>query len=170
MVQAPAAKITRVDEELAALLALALGRPVPRGPSPLRVDVGVVWLVANLENAKAVAALTPDMDAMIKLSALTQATGLTVFGRSDEPASALHVRSFAPAQGIPEDPVCGSGNASVAAFLLDSGLLEQLGPRYTARQGMQVGRDGHVTVSVDGERVSIGGYSVSCIDGTLRVA
>jgi len=79
------------------------------------------------------------------------------------------VRSFAPAQGIPEDPVCGSGNASVAAFLIHSGLMTEFGSAYTARQGMQVGRDGKVSVQIQGNTIRIGGYAVTCVDGTLRV-
>jgi PhzF family phenazine biosynthesis protein len=94
---------------------------------------------------------------------------VTVFGASDDGVSALHVRSFAPLQGVPEDPVCGSGNASVAAYLLHKGLLDVYGSDYTARQGMQVGRDGQVSVRVRGGSVQIGGQAVTCIDGVLRI-
>ena len=30
--------------------------------------------------------------------------------------SDIEVRTFAPAYGVPEDPVCGSGNAAIAVF------------------------------------------------------
>jgi len=39
----------------------------------------------------------------------------------------VRVRTFAPATGIPEDPVCGSCNATVAAFMARTGLLERVG-------------------------------------------
>ena len=87
----------------------------------------------------------------------------------DGPAR-LHVRSFAPALGVPEDPVCGSGNASVAAYLIHTGSISGIGTDYTARQGMNVGRDGLVAVKVAGGEISIGGYAVTCVDGTLCVA
>jgi PhzF family phenazine biosynthesis protein len=169
MVQTPPAKVTRINNETFPLLLSALGTAIIMDTTPLRVDVGVVWVVVNMETAETVAALKPDMDALVKISNVEEVTGITVFGRSDDPASAVHVRSFAPAQGIAEDPVCGSGNASVAAFLVHSGLLKQFGPRYVARQGMQVGRDGQVAVSVEGESIKIGGYAVTCVEGTLRV-
>jgi PhzF family phenazine biosynthesis protein len=139
------------------------------GARALRVDVGPVWVVVDLGDAKAVDALAPDMAAIEAMSDALQATGVTVFGRTGESKLPLHVRSFAPAHGVPEDPVCGSGNVSVAAFLRQTGLLKEFGPAYTARQGMQVGRDGRVQVRVSPEAIEIGGEAVTCVDGTLRI-
>jgi PhzF family phenazine biosynthesis protein len=135
----------------------------------LRVDVGPVWVVADLGDARAVDALLPDMAAIAAMSAALEASGATVFGRTGERNAPLHVRSFAPAQGIPEDPVCGSGNISVAAYLRATGLLSEFGSNYTARQGMQVGRDGKVRVRVSADAIEIGGEAVTCVDGTLRL-
>ena len=135
----------------------------------LRVDVGAVWVVVDLGAAADVDALAPDLPAIAELSDSLRATGVTVFGRTGNPRAPLHVRSFAPAHGVPEDPVCGSGNVSVAAFLRETGLLKEFGPDYTARQGMQVGRDGRVAVRVRGDSIEIGGEAVTCVDGTIRV-
>jgi len=135
----------------------------------LRVDVGPVWIVVDMGDAGTVDELAPDMAAIAELSDSLNASGVTVFGRTgirDEP---IHVRSFAPAHGIPEDPVCGSGNISVAAFLRETGLLTEFGSSYTARQGMQVGRDGRVAVRVTPDAIEIGGEAVTCVDGRLRV-
>jgi len=135
----------------------------------LRVDVGPVWVVVDLGDAGTVDELAPDMAAIAELSDSLNASGVTVFGRTgirDEP---IHVRSFAPAHGIPEDPVCGSGNISVAAFLRETGLLTEFGSSYTARQGMQIGRDGRVAVRVTPDAIEIGGEAVTCVDGRLRV-
>ena len=135
-----------------------------------RVDVGPIWVVVDLGEAQAVDELDPDMAAIEELSNALHATGVTVFGRTGNPATPIHVRSFAPAHGVPEDPVCGSGNVSVGAFLRQTGLLKEFGPSYTARQGMQVGRDGRVQVRVSGDAIHIGGEAVTCVDGKLRVA
>jgi PhzF family phenazine biosynthesis protein len=170
LVQAPKAKLSPLAENNKRWLTTGLGADCDSSDSPLRVDVGVVWLVANLDDAGAVAKLKPDLDTLLKLSHETQAAGVTVFGRSDDGQSALHVRSFAPALGAPEDPVCGSGNASVAAFLLHTGGWQDYGSKYIARQGMQVGRDGQVAVRIDGDRIWVGGYAVTCVDGNLRVS
>ena len=82
----------------------------------------------------------------------------------------MAVRSFAPADGIPEDPVCGSGNAVVGALLDAVGALPGAAREYVANQGRELGRDGYVTVRVDPatRRTWIGGHSVTCIDGTIR--
>ena len=135
----------------------------------LRVDVGPVWIVVDLGDADSVDGLSPDMAAIAELSDSMNASGVTIFGRTGNRDASIHVRSFAPAHGIPEDPVCGSGNISVAAFLRETGLLEALGPAYTARQGMQVGRDGRVAVRVTADSIEIGGEAVTCVDGRLRV-
>ena len=169
LVQAPRAKVSLLTDNNNRLLNIGLGAACDSSNAPLRVDVGVVWLVVNLGDAGVVATLKPDLDELLEVSIETQAAGVTVFGRSNDGRSALHVRSFAPALGVPEDPVCGSGNASVAAFLMHWGLVEQYGTEYAARQGMQVGRDGQVAVRIDGKSIQIGGYAVTCVDGSLRV-
>ena len=143
--------------------------PMFPGAKALRIDVGPVWIVVDLGRASVVDALQPDMAGIGSLSDALDASGLTVFGRTGDAAIPIHVRSFAPAHGIPEDPVCGSGNISVAAFLRETGLLKEFGPRYTARQGMQVGRDGRVAVRVSADVIEIGGEAVTCVDGKLRV-
>jgi PhzF family phenazine biosynthesis protein len=169
MVQAPPARVTPVNLDVESLLTTSLRAPIATEWPPLRVDVGVVWLVANLGSAERVANLKPDMVALARLSGILEVTGVTVFGNAKDDASALHVRSFAPMQGVAEDPVCGSGNASVAAFLRETDLTRIYGTKYTARQGMQVGRAGNVDVQIDGESIWIGGYAVTCVDGTLRL-
>lgn len=156
-VRAPVPKVQAVDASL-------FGKA-----QALRVDVGPIWIVVDMGKAQAVDELVPDMPAIEAMSQALHATGVTAFGRTGNAATPIHVRSFAPAHGVPEDPVCGSGNISVAAFLRETGLLKEFGPAYTARQGMQVGRDGRIQVRVTGDAIQIGGEAVTCVDGTLRV-
>jgi predicted PhzF superfamily epimerase YddE/YHI9 len=54
----------------------------------------------------------------------------------------------------------------VGVFLKQAGLLERFGTTYVARQGMQLGRDGRVSVRI-GERIEIGGRAVTCVEGAL---
>jgi predicted PhzF superfamily epimerase YddE/YHI9 len=154
-VTAPAPNVTRVE------------KPTPFGPA-LRVDVGPVWIVAEVKDAEALAALKPDMAQISALSASLEATGVTLFARAEDGLSTLHVRSFAPLHGVPEDPVCGSGNISVAAFLRFSNRIEEFGTSYVARQGMQMGRDGRVSVRVSERAIQIGGRAVTCVEGELK--
>lgn len=137
--------------------------------TPRIINVGPRWLVAELANADAVAALVPDMQVMTDLSNRLSIGGVTVYGASSDRESALHVRSFAPAHGIPEDPVCGSGNISIAAYIAKTGQTGRVGASYVARQGMQLGRDGRVSVRIEGEKIYLGGSAVTCVDGTIRL-
>ncbi|HLN86932.1 MAG TPA: PhzF family phenazine biosynthesis protein [Candidatus Limnocylindrales bacterium] len=169
LLKSPQAKIAVLDHATTGALASALGDTVGLTAPALRVDVGVVWLIAQLMDGETVAALKPDMERVSQVSLANRASGITAFGKANDGVSQIHVRSFAPALGVAEDPVCGSGNASVAAFLIHSGLIREFGAEYLARQGMQVGRDGQVAVHVQGDVIRIGGYAVTCVDGTLIV-
>ena len=84
--------------------------------------------------------------------------------RSDE----WWITLFAPSCGVNEDPVCGSGNGSVAVFRATRGLLPTGGSRYEAAQGRCLGRDGTIAIAVDaGGKVQVGGACVTTVSGTL---
>jgi PhzF family phenazine biosynthesis protein len=131
------------------------------------VDVGPVWFTLELPDGAAVVALSPDMG---KLSALRMAgvTGVNVFGLYPHAKPAdVEVRSFAPAGGVPEDPVCGSGNGCVAALVRRDKILTAAS--YRASQGRCMGRDGRVDVEFDDDgTIWLGGQAVTCVEGTLR--
>ncbi len=143
-------------------------KTLPFASKLLRVDVGAVWVVGEVADSRRLASLKPDMEGLIAFSIDHEAAGVTVFADSGEDGAAIHVRSFAPAHGIAEDPVCGSGNLSVAAYLQATNQLARFGSRYVACQGMQVGRDGRVHVRVDADGIRIGGHAVTCIDGSVK--
>jgi len=170
-VQAPKAKIRQRRGDEAEALAAALGAGVVAEPAPLAIDVGPVWLIAQLEDTDAVRGLQPDAAALARLSRELQVDGVTIFSLGSENGAAAHVRSFALEAGIVEDPVCGSGNASVGAYLAETGLLERTGDCYVASQGTELGRDGQVFVRIheNGRRIEIGGCAVTAIDGTIRL-
>jgi PhzF family phenazine biosynthesis protein len=132
------------------------------------IDVGPVWFTVQLRDGATVAKLEPDMAAIAALSR-DPVTGLNVFGLYGDGGPAdLEVRSFAPAHGVPEDPVCGSGNGCVAALVQREKLLA--GSSYVSSQGRRLQRDGRVEVqfAADGA-IWLGGHAVTCIEGTLAV-
>jgi PhzF family phenazine biosynthesis protein len=169
-VKAPQAKVRSADGAVKRQVETALRSTLSDQSSPLLVDVGPVWLVAELANATAVHALAPDMAAITQLSRDLSIAGITAFGLTGRQPDAVYTRSFAPAFNVPEDPVCGSGNASVGAFLAHFEKLGATGTAYVAHQGNEVGRDGTIMVTVNAadRSVEIGGQSVTCIEGTLR--
>jgi PhzF family phenazine biosynthesis protein len=133
---------------------------------PQIVDVGPRWVIAELKDASAVESLTPDLPALARYERAQKTTGLTIFAKGG--AGDITVRSFAPSDGVDEDPVCGSGNAAVAAYRLKTGSLSA-GDFYRASQGRQVGRDGQVDVRIAGNDVHVGGACVTCISGVVTV-
>ena len=131
------------------------------------IDVGPVWFTLELAGGDAVRALAPDMGRLAALSPIG-ITGVNVFGlypRGDQ--SDLEVRSFAPGDGVPEDPVCGSGNGCVAALVRRDRVLNT--QAYVATQGHCLGRDGRVTVQFDDGTIWLGGQAVTCVEGSLQV-
>lgn len=169
-VRAPAARFS--DPEITQIVALskALRVPVTQQPAPRNVNVGPTWTVVDLDDEATVRGLEPDLDRVAEFTREHDAVGVAVFGRSPDPALPFVVRCFVPADGIAEDPVCGSGNAAIASFLRANQLVAAGEVAYAASQGREVGRDGvvHVRIGTD-DRVEIGGHSVTCIVGTIGI-
>jgi len=84
---------------------------------------------------------------------------------------AIHIRCFAPSVGVPEDPVTGSANAALPAYLARHGLLGRTGREYLSTQGTELGRDGrvHVRVMDANGRAEIGGQVVTVVEGEIAV-
>jgi PhzF family phenazine biosynthesis protein len=125
------------------------------------VNVGPTWLIAELAEIGMVENLQHDPERLTRFYERTGMTGATIYATQGE---WVVVRSFAPGDGIPEDPVCGSGNAAVAAYRLIHGQVAA-GDSYLASQGRQVGRDGFVSIRIEDDRVHVGGSCVTVIEG-----
>lgn len=165
----PPAAVTDLSPEDVAELEAVLGHRVVREAAPAIVNVGAVWVVAQLSGVKELLALAPDVARCAAFERRLGVTGVTVFARHDTGDRAIEVRSFAPSCGVDEDPVCGSGNGSVAVFRRARGLVPEGPGHYTAGQGQCVGRDGRIAVeyAADGG-ILVGGACVTCVRGTLR--
>jgi PhzF family phenazine biosynthesis protein len=166
----PPAKVTLLTPTEVSELDAVLGRPVLRTAPPARIDVGPVWIVAELADAAAVIGLEPDLARSAALERSLGATGVTVFGRHAGGDADIEVRSFAPSSGIAEDPVCGSGNGCVAVFRRHHGQLPAGGTSWRAAQGRRCARDGQVAVAVEVTgRIGIGGACVTTFEGRLNL-
>ena len=149
-----------VDESLLAHIATVAGLDRTAIRDAEWVDNGPGWVAVLLDSAEAVLAMRPgfvDLD-------------LGVVGPypPGSPA-AIEVRAFFPKDGATvEDPVTGSLNASIAPWLLRTGVVTA---PYVASQGTVLGRAGraHVSRDIDGT-VWVGGGSVTCIVGEVDLA
>jgi len=132
------------------------------------LDNGPRWWCVDLGTSTAVRALAPPLAEIAALCLASDAVGLAVCGRSDAADHALAVRAFCPQDGIPEDPVTGSANAAIAAWLHMDQAEDGRVVRYVASQGRELGRDGRVEVEIDAAgEVWIGGAVQAVIRGTF---
>lgn len=166
----PSAHIAPLQAADAAELEIIMGCALDPVAAPAIVNVGAVWVVLPMSDAAAVLALRPDFARLAAFERRLGVTGAVVFGHYPQGDVAIEVRAFAPSCGVEEDPVCGSGNASIAAFQWERGLLQPDGAAYVAAQGRCVGRDGQVMVNVSASgQVRVGGACITCVSGLLAL-
>lgn len=164
--QMPESKQRTLSESEITELNLILGHNVLSEPSPSVIDVGIHWIVAQVESTKLLLDVKPDFARSAAFERRLDATGITIYSAE---GSEVEVRSFAPSTGSNEDPVCGSGNGSVAIFRLKAGQISN-GSTYVARQGRQVHRDGYISINITSDgAVLVGGECVTTVEGLLLV-
>ena len=127
------------------------------GPAPVAILGARDYLVVY-EDEAAVRALTPDMAALARLDRFAVCVTAPGTGEVD-----FVSRLFAPAQGIPEDPVTGSTHCTLIPY-----WAKRLGrTRLSARQVSA--RGGDLTCELAGDRVRIGGKAVLYLEGAIAV-
>jgi PhzF family phenazine biosynthesis protein len=165
----PPAAVRPLHAEDVDELEAVLGESVVRAVAPAIIDVGPIWVVAQVSNVATLLSLEPDFARSAAFERRVGATGISVFAEHEADAASIEVRSFAPSCGVDEDPVCGSGNGCVAVFRRERELLGPAQAGYTATQGQRVGRDGRVTVEFDATgQPTVSGACVTSVEGVLR--
>jgi PhzF family phenazine biosynthesis protein len=102
-----------------------------------------------------------------KAAAAATAPGASADGGHAPTPFDFEVRAFFhTGRDLREDPVTGSLNAALAQWLIGAGLAQ---PRYVARQGTALGRDGRVYIEQSGSDIWVGGDSVVCIQGQVSL-
>ena len=163
--------LTKPAEHYARILGCDAGA-LKSGPVQV-VSTGVPWLIVQLTCEQALAGLAPNFVEIEQECRKEQAVGVTVFALNSTEASwTATVRTFAPGEGVMEDPVCGSGNGAVGAYLASNAFPDLTNFRYEAFQGRQVNRPGRVFVQCtrgnEGEvRVHVGGAAIKVLEGRV---
>jgi len=123
------------------------------------VDNGPGWAGVLLDSAERVLALRPDWPALGELK-------LGVVGpHAPGGEAAFELRAFVGG-GMYEDPVTGSLNASVAQWLMRTGMAPEA---YVAAQGAALQRAGRVHLRREGDDIWVGGDVVRCVQGELAL-
>jgi PhzF family phenazine biosynthesis protein len=127
----------------------------------------VVWsgragtrALIEVADSALVRALAPDFT---RLSAV-DSRSVMITARSDDPEYDFVSRYFAPACGVPEDPVTGSAHCALGPY-----WAAKLG-RVELRAFQASRRGGSLRVRVGELRIGLGGEAVTILSGTLRPA
>ena len=137
---------------------------------PAVASTGLPFLVVPVNFLEHVGGMDPDLGAIEAISEAVDATGIYAFTfDAVDVDSTLHGRMFAPAAGVPEDPVTGTASGATGAYLRKYEAFDGEFPdEMVFEQGHFVDRPGRVRVRI-GEEVRVGGRAATALDGELRV-
>lgn len=112
-------------------------------------------ILVEVASAEVVRKLQPDLDALAKVDV----RGVIVTAPSDTDEYDFISRFFAPAAGVPEDPVTGSAHCCLGPYWSEKlGKLDLVGYQSSARGGV-------VRVGVRGDRVLLQGHAITVLIG-----
>lgn len=128
------------------------------GVVPVEVLSDTFNYIAVLESAQLVRELAPDIAAIARMDR----SGVVVTAPGDETYDFVS-RYFAPAKGIPEDPVTGGAHCALAPY-----WAKRLGK--TAFRAYQASRrGGEITCRLAGDRVELEGSCVFYLEGEVEI-
>lgn len=140
----------------------------------MKVSTGLWYLVFGVKKLDRLMKVKPDLKAIEAICEKYNLIGVVPFCLEVlDPKYDYHLRVFAPLAGVTEDPVCGTGNGSVASYIVQNKLVKcDEALDMTGEEGQEVGRPGCVYVSIfkqDGEinRVKVGGTAVTVLEGVI---
>lgn len=135
------------------------------GVIPVEVWAGR-YLVAVLDTAAAVHAVTPDIRALAVLQGEAGEIGQVIVCAQAEAADGVDVvdRFFAPGCGVDEDPATGSAHCILGPLYAD-----KLGRAAVRFRQVFPGRGGDIETETRGDRVLLRGQAVTVIESRLRV-
>jgi trans-2,3-dihydro-3-hydroxyanthranilate isomerase len=163
-------------ERLAAALGLGMDDFAPDLPVE-RGSAGVPFLYIPIHSLEAIGGARPGADLLAALADTSHQMGAYLFTVAGLPDGVdAHVRMFAPAMGIAEDPATGGAAGPLGVYLLRHGLAkpdEHGVARVRVEQGVEMGRPSRieVAVTIDGTQavqdVRVGGEAVLVAEGEL---
>ena len=138
-------------------------------PEDIRADCPVAIasaghskIMVGIQSNRQLHGLRPNPDMLSAISAEVDCNGYYVFTLNPDEPVLVHGRMFAPAIGIPEDPVTGNANGPLGIYLVHFGICRELESENTLSfsilQGEAIKRDGGMRVQVtieNGRPVSV---------------
>lgn len=132
--------------------------PEAIGTIPLYAGYNVDLMVL-VESEKIVREMTPNLQMIRNLDV----RGVIVTAPSERESVDFVSRFFAPAVGVPEDPVTGSAHTVLTPFWGKRLNKKRLNAQQISKRG------GNLACIDEGERVKIGGSAVTFLEGTISL-
>lgn len=159
--------------EIAHLLGIRPDQLDDRFPIKL-ANTGNWHLIVPVTTHQAIDAAKPSWDALALLNKRYSISTTHLFTFDAKPGFDLYTRDFAPAIGIPEDPVTGAANGALAGYLVLEGILsKEETHRLIIGQGDAIERPGTLIVNIiPGESdiiIEVGGSAHVTLEGILRL-
>lgn len=116
---------------------------------------------------------------LLDLSSTHEVSSIQLFTmEANHPDADAHCRVFAPAVGVPEDPVTGTAAGALGAYAVRHGLKPEGKDGITTlvvEQGEEIGRAGRVAVTIERDEeefkaIRIGGRAVITLEGRLSLS
>jgi len=130
------------------------------------VSTGLFSLNVPIRDIETMEKMKPDFE---KVKELCKRSGVgSIFPFTFETLnedSFVHARCFAPLYGVNEDPVTGTANGALGAYLKKHSLLKSMS--YKSEQGYEMGKDGIVFVDASGDRIKVGGKAYIALQGKV---
>ena len=132
------------------------------------------YLFIYVKSLEILGKLKPDFSSLLRLTTEgKEFDAVAVFTMETfEKVNSAHLRFYAPAFGIDEDPVTGSANGPLLLVLMKSGLINNKteNGKFIFEQGDFIGREGRVTVaySPNENKLAIAGNAVTILKGELN--
>lgn len=141
------------------------------------VSTGHAKVMVGINEKSKLNSLKPNLSQLAVLSKSINCNGYFVFTLDSDHADVLtHGRMFAPAIGIPEDPVTGNANGPLGAYLVKNRLVDVQGDTFSfeGHQGEAISRPGIVEVSVECDncypkRVEVSGRAVIVFESKIVI-
>ncbi len=142
------------------------------------VSTGISFLLVPLDSLMSLSRCRVNSNLLAEFYKGVGATGCCVFTRETREGgqSRAHMRMFAPADNIPEDPATGSCAGALSGYLVYHGALAMEAEdgvwKFTVEQGDFIERPSRISAEIRGtrgeiEEVRIGGPSVIVARGEL---
>lgn len=155
MVQGPPEFSEEFSKDLTTSICSALG--LSKSELDIRCPIQIVStghskVMIGIQSIETLHKLQPNLPKLSEISSEIDCNGFFVFTLdSNDENIFVHGRMFAPAIGIPEDPVTGNANGPLGAYIAQHGILAPDAAgcvAFVSQQGEAIGRAGRVKVTV----------------------